>query len=86
MYAVAVIAAVTLLYAGAMAMIQTGIKRLLIYSTVSQLGGYVLLGIALTSPLGVAGGGLMHFVNHMMLKNILFLAAAVSWPKSMLRA
>jgi len=73
MYAVAVIAAVTLLYAGAMAMIQTGIKRLLIYSTVSQLG-YVLLGIALTSPLGVAGG-LMHFVNHMMLKNILFLAA-----------
>ncbi|USD36394.1 proton-conducting transporter membrane subunit [Ferrimonas sp. SCSIO 43195] len=74
-YGVAVIAAVTLLYAGAMAMIQTGIKRLLIYSTVSQLA-YVLLGIALMSPLGLAGG-LMHFVNHMLLKNMLFMAAGV---------
>lgn len=73
MYAVAAIAAVTLLYAGAMAVIQNGIKRLLIYSTVSQLG-YILLGIALGSPTGVAGG-LMHLVNHMMLKDILFLAA-----------
>ncbi|MEH6445924.1 MAG: proton-conducting transporter membrane subunit [Oceanospirillaceae bacterium] len=73
MYAVAVIASITLLYADAMAMIQTGIKRLLIYSTVSQLG-YVMLGLALSSPLGIAGG-LMHLVNHMFLKNILFLAA-----------
>ncbi len=73
MYAIAVIAAATLLYAGALAVIQNGIKRLLIYSTVSQLG-YILLGIALGSPLGVAGG-LMHLVNHMMLKDILFLAA-----------
>lgn len=73
MYGVAIIASITLLYSGAMAMLQTGIKRLLIYSTVSQLG-YVLLGLALTTPLGIAGG-LMHFVNHMFLKNILFLAA-----------
>ncbi|TWA70048.1 formate hydrogenlyase subunit 3/multisubunit Na+/H+ antiporter MnhD subunit [Azospirillum brasilense] len=67
------IAAVTILYAGAMAMIQTGIKRLLIYSTVSQLG-YILLGLSLGTSLGVAGG-LMHLVNHMLLKDILFLAA-----------
>lgn len=73
MYAIAVIATITLLYAGAMAMIQNGIKRLLIYSTVSQLG-YILLGLALTTPEGIAGG-LMHLVNHMMLKDILFLAA-----------
>ncbi|MBK1662909.1 oxidoreductase [Rhodospirillum rubrum] len=70
---VQVIAALTVLYAGAMAVVQNGVKRLLIYSTVSQLG-YVLLGLSLGSALGVAGG-LMHFVNHMMLKDILFLAA-----------
>lgn len=73
MYGVAIIAGVTLLYAGAMAVIQNGIKRLLIYSTVSQLG-YILLGIALSTPTGMAGG-LMHLVNHMMLKDILFMAA-----------
>lgn len=73
MYAVAVIGGVTALYAGAMAVLQTGIKRLLIYSTVCQLG-YVTLAIGLATPLGIAGG-LMHFVNHMMLKDLLFLCA-----------
>jgi formate hydrogenlyase subunit 3/multisubunit Na+/H+ antiporter MnhD subunit len=73
MYAVAVIGGVTLLYAGAMAVIQTGIKRLLIYSTVCQLG-YITMALALGTTLGVAGG-LMHFVNHMMLKDLLFLCA-----------
>ncbi|WP_220708653.1 proton-conducting transporter transmembrane domain-containing protein [Citrobacter freundii] len=73
MYAIAIIATLTLLYAGALALIQNGIKRLLIYSTVSQLG-YILLGLALTTPEGIAGG-LMHLVNHMLLKDILFLAA-----------
>ena len=67
------IAAATILYAGAQAMLQNGIKLLLIYSTVSQLG-YILLGLALGSDLGVAGG-LMHLVNHMLLKNLLFLGA-----------
>jgi len=73
MYAVAVIGGVTLLYAGAMAVVQSGIKRLLIYSTVCQLG-YVTMALALGTTLGVAGG-LMHFVNHMMLKDLLFLCA-----------
>jgi formate hydrogenlyase subunit 3/multisubunit Na+/H+ antiporter MnhD subunit len=73
MYAAAVIGGVTLLYAGAMAVIQNGIKRLLIYSTVCQLG-YITMALALGTTLGVAGG-LMHFVNHMMLKDVLFLCA-----------
>jgi formate hydrogenlyase subunit 3/multisubunit Na+/H+ antiporter MnhD subunit len=70
---IAVIAALTILYAGAMAVVQNGIKLVLIYSTVCQLG-YVLLAVSLATPLGVAGG-LMHFVNHMFLKDTLFLAA-----------
>lgn len=73
LYVLAVVAAVTVLYAGAQAMIQTGVKRVLIYATVCQLG-YILLGLSLGSALGVAGG-LMHLVNHMLLKDTLFLAA-----------
>jgi formate hydrogenlyase subunit 3/multisubunit Na+/H+ antiporter MnhD subunit len=73
MHVVALVATATLLYAGAKAMVETGIKRVLIYSTVSQLG-YVLLGLSLGTPLGIAGG-LMHAVNHMLLKNTLFLVA-----------
>ncbi|MBV8646108.1 proton-conducting transporter membrane subunit [Paludibacterium sp.] len=73
MNVVAVIGGITLLYAGAMAVVQTGIKRLLIYSTVSQLG-YITMALAFGTSLGVAGG-LMHFVNHMMLKDLLFLCA-----------
>lgn len=80
LYAISIIAALTILYAGAMAAIQNGIKLLLIYSTVCQLG-YVLLGVSLGTSLGVAGG-LMHFVNHMMLKDALFLAAGAAMVKS----
>ncbi|MDR3518170.1 MAG: proton-conducting transporter membrane subunit [Azospirillaceae bacterium] len=80
MTVIAVIAAITILYAGAMAMIQTGIKRLLIYSTVCQLG-YVLMAVSLGTPLAVAGG-LMHLVNHMLLKDLLFLAAGCIMVRS----
>lgn len=72
-YFLAVLGAVTALYAGLMAFIQTGIKRLLIYSTVCQLG-YVMCGLALGDTLSVAGG-LAHAFNHALLKNTLFLAA-----------
>jgi proton-translocating NADH-quinone oxidoreductase chain N len=67
------IAGLTIFGAAAMAMVQRGIKRLLIYSTVSQIG-YIILGISLGSTLGLAGG-LLHFVNHMFFKDLLFLAA-----------
>lgn len=73
MEVIATIAAITILYAGAMAVVQNGIKLVLIYSTVCQLG-YVLMAVSLGTPLGVAGG-LMHFVNHMLLKDTLFLVA-----------
>jgi formate hydrogenlyase subunit 3/multisubunit Na+/H+ antiporter MnhD subunit len=80
LYVISVIAAVTILYAGAMAALQNGIKLLLIYSTVCQLG-YVLLGVSLGTSLGVAGG-LMHFVNHMLLKDALFLVAGAAMAGS----
>jgi formate hydrogenlyase subunit 3/multisubunit Na+/H+ antiporter MnhD subunit len=73
LYVISAIAGITIVYAGGMAMITNGIKLLLIYSTVCQLG-YVLLGVSLGTTLGVAGG-LLHFVNHMFLKDTLFLVA-----------
>ena len=75
LYVLAVLAALTILYAGAKALVETGIKRLLTYATVCQLG-YIMLGLSLGSALGVAGG-MMHLVNHMLLKDILYLAVGV---------
>jgi len=67
------IGGITIVGAGAMALVQRGIKRLLIYSTVSQIG-YIILGLSLGSALGLTGA-LLHFVNHMFFKDLLFLAA-----------
>jgi formate hydrogenlyase subunit 3/multisubunit Na+/H+ antiporter MnhD subunit len=80
LYVISVIGGITIFYAGAMAVIQTGMKRLLIYSTVCQLG-YMTMAVALGTPLGVAGG-LMHVANHMMLKDTLFLVAGCIMAQS----
>lgn len=73
MYTLAWVAGITIFFAALKAVMQTSIKRVLIYSTVSQMA-YVLLGICMATSLTVSGG-LMHFVNHMFFKNLLFLAA-----------
>ncbi|MCE1236061.1 MAG: oxidoreductase [Hyphomicrobiales bacterium] len=73
MEVVATIGAITILIAGAQAFIQNGIKLVLIWSTVCQLG-YVMMAVSLGTSLGVAAG-LAHFVNHMLLKDTLFLVA-----------
>ena len=67
---VATIGAVTALLAASIAVAQTDIKRVLAYSTISQLG-YMFLG------LGVAGyaAGLFHLVTHAFFKALLFLGA-----------
>jgi len=73
MYVGAWIGGVTILYAGVQALLQSGIKEMLIYSTVSQLG-YIVLGICLGTSLGVTGG-LLHLFNHMLFKDLAFLCA-----------
>ncbi|WP_425059080.1 NAD(P)H-quinone oxidoreductase subunit 2, chloroplastic [Sporomusa carbonis] len=72
-YAVSWIGGLTILGGAVMALLQSGIKLMLIYSTVSQIG-YIILGLSLGSTLGTAAG-LLHFINHMFFKNLLFLAA-----------
>lgn len=63
----------TILIGGLVALVQTDIKRLIAYSSVSQVG-YIILGVGLATNLGVAGG-LYHLVNHALFKGLLFLGA-----------
>jgi multicomponent Na+:H+ antiporter subunit D len=52
---------------------QKDIKRMLAYSSISQVG-YIVLGIGLGTPLGIAGG-LFHLFNHALAKGLLFLTS-----------
>lgn len=64
---------VTMIYGGAMAMMQDDIKRVLAYSSISQMG-YILFGIGSDSILGISGGTFM-YVSHGLGKAILFMMA-----------
>src|SRR3954451_2445640 len=66
----AVVGAVTLLVAGCSAMVQTDIKRILAYSTISQIG-YMFLALGV----GAWSAGIFHFFTHAFFKALLFLAA-----------
>ncbi len=66
-------AVVTMIYGGAMALVQDDIKRLLAYSSISQMG-YILFGLASFTQLGVAGS-MFQFVSHGTGKGILFMVA-----------
>ena len=69
----AIWAIVTMFYGGAMALVQDDIKRLLAYSSVSQMG-YILLGISSFQVLGVSGS-MFQYVTHGLGKGILFMVA-----------
>lgn len=66
-------ALINIFLGSAMAIKQVELKRMLAYSSVSQIG-YVILGITLLSPYGVMGG-LIHIFNHAIIKGTLFLCA-----------
>ncbi|MFH1458412.1 MAG: proton-conducting transporter membrane subunit [Candidatus Omnitrophota bacterium] len=67
------IGAFTIVAAAMMALIQHNMKRLLAYSTVSQVG-YMVLGLSTGLPIGIAGG-IFHMLNHTIYKSCLFLTA-----------
>ncbi len=66
-------ALVTMIYGGIMALVQDDIKRLLAYSSISQMG-YILFGLASFTQLGVAGS-MFQYVAHGTAKGILFMVA-----------
>jgi multicomponent Na+:H+ antiporter subunit D len=63
----------TILIASILAIKQEKLKSRLAYSTIGQLG-YITLGAAMLSPLGVTGG-VVHIINHALLKIVLFFCA-----------
>src|SRR5208337_5283783 len=70
--AVAVIGAAGILIAGLSAATQRNIKRILAYSTMSQLG-YMFLALGV----GAWSGAIFHLVTHAVFKSLLFLGAGV---------
>ncbi|MBN1482941.1 NADH/ubiquinone/plastoquinone (complex I) [candidate division KSB1 bacterium] len=65
-----VIGTISILISGFLAIIQWDFKRLLAYSSISQIG-YILLGIGLATPLGILGA-VFHLFNHAIFKSLLF--------------
>ncbi|MDA8155880.1 MAG: NADH-quinone oxidoreductase subunit L [Actinomycetota bacterium] len=72
MEAVAAIGALTLFLAAVSALFQTDIKRMLAYSTMSQIG-YMFLGLGV----GAWSASLFHFMTHAFFKALLFMSAGV---------
>jgi NADH-quinone oxidoreductase subunit L len=64
--------AATLLVAGLIALVQVDIKRVIAYSTMSQIG-YMFLGVGL----GAYGSGMFHLMTHAFFKALLFMAAGI---------
>jgi NADH-quinone oxidoreductase subunit L len=69
---VAVVGAVTLLAAGFAALAQRDIKRILAYSTMSQIG-YMFLALGV----GAFSAAIFHFMVHAFFKSLLFLCAGI---------
>jgi multicomponent Na+:H+ antiporter subunit D len=67
------LAAAGILYGSIMAIAQSDFRRMLAYSSISQIS-YIGLGIGLANPLGVIGA-LLHILNHAFMKACLFLVA-----------
>ncbi|HUQ89450.1 MAG TPA: NADH-quinone oxidoreductase subunit L, partial [Vicinamibacterales bacterium] len=67
---IAIIGAATALFAGTIGLVQNDIKRVLAYSTVSQLG-YMFLAMGV----GAYGAGIFHLYTHAFFKACLFLGS-----------
>jgi NADH-quinone oxidoreductase subunit L len=64
------IGAITLFFAATMALVQKDFKRILAYSTISQIG-YMFLGVGV----GAYASGMFHLTTHAFFKALLFLCA-----------
>lgn len=72
MSVIAVMGALTALFAACCAMVQNDLKRVLAYSTMSQLG-YMFLAVGV----GAYGAAVFHLVTHAFFKALLFLTAGI---------
>jgi multicomponent Na+:H+ antiporter subunit D len=65
--------AIAMVLGSVMAIAQSDLKRMLAYSSVAQIG-YIVLGVGLANAEGFTGG-VLHLVNHAVMKGCLFLVA-----------
>lgn len=66
------------------AVAQKDVQRMLAYSSISQMG-YIIMGIAMGTPLALAGA-LLHLLNHAVMKGCLFMAVnAIQWQAGVYR-
>lgn len=70
MYLVAGVGVFTAIFAGSMALVQFDIKRIIAFSTMSQIG-YMFLAVGV----GVFSAGMFHLMTHAFFKALLFLGA-----------
>ena len=70
MYVVAIVGCATAIFAATIGLVQSDIKKVLAYSTVSQLG-YMFLACGV----GAFGAGIFHLMTHSFFKALLFLSA-----------
>jgi NADH-quinone oxidoreductase subunit L len=70
MHVVAIIGTLTSFFAATVAIVQPDIKRVLAYSTISQIG-YMMLGVGV----GAFAAGVFHLMTHAFFKSLLFLCA-----------
>jgi len=73
--AIPVLVVISSLIAAAAAAVENDLKRILAYSTVSQIG-YIFLGLSVLNPVGVAGS-LLFILMHGLAKAGLFLCAGI---------
>jgi NADH-quinone oxidoreductase subunit L len=66
----AIIGCATLIFAGTVALAVTDLKRVIAYSTISQIG-YMVLGVSVAAY----GAGLFHLMTHAFFKALLFMGA-----------
>jgi NADH-quinone oxidoreductase subunit L len=66
----AIVGGLTLVVAATIAIVQTDLKRVIAYSTMSQIG-YMIMGVSV----GAYSAGLFHLMTHAFFKALLFMAA-----------
>jgi len=77
------LAAIAIIAGSVLAISQTDFKRMLAYSSVSQIG-YIILGIALLNEMSMTGG-IIHIMNHGIMKAALFMVAGAIIYKTGIR-
>lgn len=76
----AIVGAVTIIMGASFGLLTNSMKRLLIFLTVGEIG-YIITGISLLTSEGLAGG-MLHLINHMFFKDLLFLSAGAIFYKT----